>query len=213
VDAKAASAGRRSARRRWAGRSLQAALVLVSVCAVAAGSAWMQRPRERARLTSIPPPADPEVAHEAPPAVDAVAHHEPASADAAVTADAAARAAAPAVASHATDVALERAIWFGRLGEAERMLLAAIAAQPRDATAHARLGFVRFQRGNLRGALLAYRAASEIDRVNVSYLRSLARLQESTGDRAGAVRSLRSLLALAPRDAAARSSLQRLGGA
>ena len=93
------------------------------------------------------------------------------------------------------------------------MLLAAIVEQPAEPGLQSRLGLVRFRLGRPVGALRAFRAASALDPRNISYLRWVARLEESTGDRAGARRTLRALLDIAPSDPAARQALARLGPA
>ncbi|MFO0608517.1 MAG: response regulator [Polyangiales bacterium] len=187
---------------------LGTAVVLAGACAAGAAVAWRHAPRTP--VSSIPPPADastntPSVRPLAPPH-DAGA--EASSSDASTDASADAR---DASADGGIPAPIERALRLGDLVGAERMLLAAITAQPGEPGLHARLGLVRFRLGRPVGALRAFRAASAIEPRNPSFLRWVARLEETTGDRAGARQTLRSLLALVPGDPAARQALTRLG--
>jgi DNA-binding response OmpR family regulator/Flp pilus assembly protein TadD len=162
------------------------------------------------------------MSHEA--AADGATQPSDAAVDAGTEADAAlSRSLRPPLAVHPSNAALDRrpaaptadtfpesTIGAADLAEAERRLQSSIAEQPRVGSLHARLGLVQFRRGNVAGALGAFRTASQLDHLNVSYLRWLARLQEMSGDRVGAQRSLRSVLTLNPHDPIAVRTLQRL---
>lgn len=192
--------------------SFGTAVVLAGACAAGAATAWRHMPRTP--MSSIPPPADasttaPSTRPLAPPRdAGAEASSSDAATDAATDAHDASR---DASADGGIPAPIERALRLGDLVGAERLLLAAIDAQPGEPGLHARLGLVRFRLGRPVGALRAFRAASAIEPRNPSYLRWVARLEETTGDRAGARRTLQTLLALAPGDPAARQALARLG--
>ena len=66
--------------------------------------------------------------------------------------------------------------------------------------------------GDRAAALNEYRNATRLDRRNTSYLHRLTDLQVATGDRAGAVATLRQILTITPSDRAAQQRLQALGG-
>ena len=93
---------------------------------------------------------------------------------------------------------------------AQSLLRGALRQQPNNAQLHAQLGNVLDRSGNASEALNEYRAATRIDRRNVGYLHRLTDLQLATGDRAGAVATLRQILTIAPGDPAATRRLAAL---
>ena len=73
------------------------------------------------------------------------------------------------------------------------------------------LGNVYERLGNRADALNEYRAATRIDRRNTQYMHRLVDLLVATNDRAGAIATLRQILAIAPNDRAAQGRLTALG--
>lgn len=105
------------------------------------------------------------------------------------------------------DAAMRARNW----SQARTLLQEAVRRRGSDASLHARLGDANDRLGDQTAALNEYRTATRLDRRNTNYLHRRADLQLATGDRAGAIATLREIQRIRPDDRAAAGRLQSLG--
>lgn len=90
----------------------------------------------------------------------------------------------------------ETLVSWGEAPEAKAQLEAAVAAKPGDAGAWHDLGLLRHHAGDDAGAIAALTRAAQLAPDDIRPHKTLAALYWSRGDRAGATREYRALLAL-----------------
>ncbi len=180
-------------------------------------------PRQAPPPVAVAPPVPaPAPAAVAPPVVAPVAVAPPAIAPAPVQRPVAAphssHASAPvappaASAPRASSLALAHAAYDRRdYAQARSLAAAAAREQPSNAEPHVLMSDVLARQSDGRGSLGEMRTATRLAPRNADYLRRLAVMQLDQFDRAGAIASFRQILAINPRDAAARRQLDSLGG-
>ncbi len=175
------------------------------------------QPAARAEPAHTQPAVHAPVVARAQPAAQPAARPQPVAQPAAQPVVAArtqpAAAAAPAAGGpvSANDPRITEALRTRNYPQARTLLQGALRSQPNNAGLHAQLGNVYERLGNRADALNEYRAATRIDRRNTQYMHRLVDLLVATNDRAGAIATLRQILAIAPNDRAAQGRLTALG--